>query len=158
MIYRDLDEMAVGALAARVAARLAPGDILFLRGDLGAGKTAFARALLRALCRAPDLNVPSPTFTLVQLYDSPLGPVWHFDLYRLQEPEEIYEIGWEDALSGGVMLVEWPERLGMAAEGGLAPPDRLEIGLDIDPENAARRHIHLIPHGQWVTRLQKDPP
>lgn len=158
MIYRDLDEAGVAALAARLSGRLGPGDVLFLRGDLGAGKTVFARALLRALCGDADLNVPSPTFTLVQTYECAHGLVWHFDLYRLKDPEEIYEIGWEDALSGAIMLVEWPERLGIDRGGGLAPPDRLEIGLEIAPDNAARRHVRLTPRGTWAARLQKDPP
>ena len=99
------------AEAARVAATMKGGDVLLLEGDLGSGKTVFARALIRALAGDSGLEVPSPTFTLVQTYDTPRGTVWHFDLYRLEEPEEIYEIGWEEALAGGIVVVEWPERL-----------------------------------------------
>jgi tRNA threonylcarbamoyl adenosine modification protein YjeE len=100
------------AAAAALAVRLSPGNVLLLRGNLGAGKTLFARALLRTLCKDPALEVPSPTFTLVQTYDSTLGLVWHFDLYRLKDAEEIHELGWEEAMAGGITIVEWPERLG----------------------------------------------
>src|SRR5476651_1643231 len=89
------------AEAVRLAATMKAGDVLLLEGDLGSGKTVFARALIRALADDSSLEVPSPTFTLVQTYDTPRGTVWHFDLYRLEEPEEIYEIGWEEALAGG---------------------------------------------------------
>ncbi len=114
---------------ARFAAGLAPqlrrGDAIMLHGALGSGKTVFARALIRALTGDPDLEVPSPTFTLVQTYDTALGPLWHFDLYRLNREEEIYELGWEDALAGGgLVLVEWPGRLGR-----LLPGSRLDIFL-----------------------------
>ena len=105
-------EAATGEFAAEVAARLRAGDILLLEGDLGAGKTAFARALIRHMTKTPDIVVPSPTFTLVQTYDTASGPIWHFDLYRLKDPDEIFELGWDDARSGGILLIEWPERLG----------------------------------------------
>lgn len=92
---------------------LVSGDVVLLHGDLGMGKTVLSRALIRALCKEEGMEVPSPTFTLVQTYDSDKGAIWHFDLYRLCDPEEIYEIGWEEALSEGtgLVLVEWPERL-----------------------------------------------
>lgn len=99
------------ALAAKIAASAKGGDIFLLEGPLGAGKSVFARAFIRALC-GEDTDVPSPTFTLVQTYETKDDPLYHFDLYRLEDPEEIYEIGWEDALSGGIVLVEWPQRLG----------------------------------------------
>ncbi|TCZ54674.1 tRNA (adenosine(37)-N6)-threonylcarbamoyltransferase complex ATPase subunit type 1 TsaE [Roseicella aquatilis] len=106
------DLAATGALAARVAPLLRPGDALLLEGPLGAGKSAFARALLRALAGDPALEVPSPSFTLVQSYDLPGGlEAHHFDLYRLDGPADLEELGWEEARRG-LVLVEWPERLG----------------------------------------------
>jgi tRNA threonylcarbamoyladenosine biosynthesis protein TsaE len=147
-----VDEGELAAAAAALAPRLRAGDVLFLRGGLGAGKTAFARALVRALCGDAALAVPSPTFTLVQTYDTPAGALWHFDLYRLKTPDEIYEIGWEDALSGGLVVVEWPERLGNDGDSPLAPPDRLEIRLALLPDNPTRRALRLVPHGAWKNR------
>lgn len=153
MDFHDLDETQLAAQAAALAPRLGAGDVLFLRGDLGAGKTVFARALIRALAGDADLNVPSPTFTLVQTYDTPAAPLWHFDLYRLKHAEEVYEIGWEDALSGAIMVVEWPERLGTGDGNSLAPRDRLELVLSIAPDNNERRTLRLEPHGKWKDRI-----
>jgi tRNA threonylcarbamoyladenosine biosynthesis protein TsaE len=118
------DLAATRALATRLAAALRPGDVVLLEGPLGAGKSEFARALLRAAAGDPALEVPSPSFTLVQHYDLPgIGPAWHFDLYRLRGPEEVAELGWEEARQG-VVLVEWPDRLG-----SLAPEGALRIAL-----------------------------
>ena len=107
------------ALVAWVNAQLAPalrvkGGPLWvaLEGTLGAGKTALARALLRALSGSPALDVPSPTYTLLQTYATPDGEAWHFDLYRLQHPDEVFELGWEDTADNFLTLIEWPERLG----------------------------------------------
>lgn len=111
MIYKTSSEEETIKAAAAFAATLKPRDIILLNGDLGMGKSVFSRAVIRAITHNPDLDVPSPTFTLAQTYDTPLGDIWHFDLYRLKDPEELYEIGWEDALSSGIVLVEWPERL-----------------------------------------------
>ena len=103
---------ATGRLAKRLAPLVRPGDALLLEGPLGAGKSAFARALLRALAGEPALEVPSPSFTLVQSYELPSGlEVHHFDLYRLSGPADLAELGWDEARRG-VVLVEWPERLG----------------------------------------------
>lgn len=117
-------EAATGAFAAEVATRLRPGDVVLMKGDLGAGKTAFARALIRSMTGDPDALVPSPTFTLVQTYDTSVAPIWHFDLYRLKDPDEIFELGWEDARSGGISIIEWPERLA-----SLLPKQVLTISL-----------------------------
>ncbi len=117
-------EQDTAALGATFAKTLSHGDIVLLTGDLGAGKSVFCRAIVRTLMEQPDLDVPSPTFTLVQTYDAPAATLWHFDLYRLKDAEEIYELGWEDALSGGIVLVEWPDRLG-----SLTPTNAIKIDI-----------------------------
>ena len=142
------DEKALAALAARIAPLLKTGDVVTLVGDLGAGKTAFARALINSLSPVPT-EVPSPTFTLVQTYDLPQISLWHFDLYRLEEKAmDILELGWDDARREGVCLVEWPERLG-----SLLPKDRLEIKIDFHKEKDRARVVTINPHGSWVGRL-----
>jgi len=120
------NEQATEALGATLAARLKPGDVVGLKGDLGAGKTTLARAIIRAAAADPDLIVPSPTFTLVEVYDTPRGSYWHFDLYRLDDPQQVYELGWEEALADGVVLLEWPERLGPLL------PQHLSVILEIE--------------------------
>ncbi|UXN71024.1 tRNA (adenosine(37)-N6)-threonylcarbamoyltransferase complex ATPase subunit type 1 TsaE [Devosia neptuniae] len=103
------DDDATSALGAELAATLAPGDLVILEGDLGAGKTALARAIIRTLANDPALDVPSPTFALVQPYDTPKGPVLHADLYRLVDPREVDELGLLDN-PNAIVLVEWAER------------------------------------------------
>lgn len=110
--YHSNSEEETIAAACAYAQSLKDGDIVCLNGTLGAGKSVFARAVIRALCGDPELVVPSPTFTLVQMYDAPEFPIWHFDLYRLEDEEEVYEIGWEEALGDGVLLIEWSSKLG----------------------------------------------
>ena len=114
------DEAATERLGATLASRLRPRDVVALQGGLGVGKTTLARAILRAASGDPALIVPSPTFTLVEIYDTPAGVFWHFDLYRLEEPEQVFELGWEEARADGMALVEWAERLGT-----LLPRERL---------------------------------
>jgi tRNA threonylcarbamoyladenosine biosynthesis protein TsaE len=97
-------------LAQQLAEKAESGDIIFLKGDLGSGKTEFARGFIRALT-SPFQEVPSPTFSLVQLYDTPKAPVWHFDLYRLENANQAWELGLEEAVGEGISLIEWPERL-----------------------------------------------
>ena len=105
------DPDATDAVARRMAARLAPGDCVLLAGPIGAGKSHLARAAIRALTH-PDQEVPSPTYTLMQGYETAAGPLWHLDLYRLAEPEELAELGLDEVVEGAISLIEWPERLG----------------------------------------------
>ena len=103
------DDAATAALGAELAASLRPGDLVILQGDLGAGKTALARAIIRTLADDQRMDVPSPTFALVQPYDTPRGPVLHADLYRLGDPREVDELGLLDN-PDAIVLVEWAER------------------------------------------------
>ncbi len=120
--YELADETALAALAAKVAASARAGDLIALRGPLGVGKTTFARAFIRAFGGTED--VPSPTFTLVQTYDLAPCAVWHYDVYRLDHEDELWELGIEDALAEGIVLMEWPERVE-----ALLPEARLDIEL-----------------------------
>ena len=132
--------------AARLAAILRPGDTILLSGEIGVGKTAFARALIRARLGAPDEDVPSPTFTLVQTYTHPEGDIWHCDLYRLTHPDEVLELGLDEAFETAICLIEWPDRLGT-----LAPPGALDLAF------AATDQGHTISAhmtAEWRARLE----
>jgi hypothetical protein len=131
---RDLDEAGAGRLAGLLAMRLGRGDVVGLSGEVGAGKTTLARALIAALSESHAAEVPSPTFSLAQVYETPRLTVTHFDFYRLASVEETGELGFEEALERGAVLVEWPER---AAE--LLPPDRIEVGLAETADRSVRR-------------------
>lgn len=139
-------EVATAALAGRLIRRLTSGDLVGLSGALGAGKTTFARAAIRALL-GPDAEVPSPTFTLAQTYALPAGMLWHFDLYRLTSPDDVIELGWDDACADGIVMVEWPDRLG-----ALLPADRLDIDLAFAGSGEARTAT-LTGHGAWADRI-----
>ena len=144
-------EPATRRLAADLADTLAPGDVVALSGDLGVGKTAFARALIRQLAGDERLEVPSPTFTLVQTYDLPRFPVIHVDLYRINAPSELMEIGFPDLANGAALLIEWPERAG-----ALLPPDRLEIELALAPEAGPdHRRLRIRGHGALASRTHR---
>ncbi|HSV04770.1 MAG TPA: tRNA (adenosine(37)-N6)-threonylcarbamoyltransferase complex ATPase subunit type 1 TsaE [Phenylobacterium sp.] len=140
---RLADEAATARLGAALAGLLEPGEALCLSGPLGAGKSTLARALIRALT-TPDEDAPSPSFTLVQFYEGPRLRVAHFDLYRLSNPDEAYEIGLDEALDEGAAIIEWPERLA-----GRLPPDRLDVEIAFD---GAGRRARLTPHGAWEGR------
>ena len=121
----DMDlpsEAATVSIARRLAAVARNGDVIALDGDLGAGKTCFARGFIAALTGQAE-EAPSPTFTLVQTYDSARGTIWHFDLYRLARADDALELGLEDALADGITLIEWPERIAGAAAEGTAGSD-----------------------------------
>ncbi|KAA9006803.1 tRNA (adenosine(37)-N6)-threonylcarbamoyltransferase complex ATPase subunit type 1 TsaE [Histidinibacterium aquaticum] len=136
---------ATDALAARLAPRLGPGDVLLLEGSIGAGKTHFARALIRArLGREED--VPSPTFTLVQTYETEGPEIWHADLYRLTGPGEAIELGLEDAFSTAICLVEWPDRLA-----DIRPDSALTLSFEADAE---AHRLTLDGPEDWSDRLK----
>ena len=136
------------ALGARLAAHLAPGEAVLLIGELGMGKSTLARGLIRALA-GRDEDVPSPTFTLVQFYETD-PPVAHFDLYRLTRPDEAAEIGLDEALDEGVVLIEWPQRLGDDPAAWLGP-DILTVTLSPD---GTGRVAALSGAGQWEAKLK----
>jgi tRNA threonylcarbamoyladenosine biosynthesis protein TsaE len=141
------DEAATARLGAAIAQALQPGEAVCLSGPLGAGKSTLARALVRALT-TPDEEVPSPTFTLVQFYEGPRLKVAHFDLYRLSNPDEAYEIGLDEALDDGAAVIEWPERLA-----GRLPRDRLDVEIALGESAGERgRSVRLTPHGAWEGR------
>ena len=139
------DEAATQRLGAAIAAGLRAGEAVCLSGPLGAGKSTLARALVRALT-TPDEEVPSPTFTLVQFYEGERLNIAHFDLYRLADADEAYEIGLDEALDDGAAVIEWPERLA-----GRLPPDRLDIEIELD-DDADGRRVAITPHGAWEGR------
>ncbi|PVB61382.1 tRNA (adenosine(37)-N6)-threonylcarbamoyltransferase complex ATPase subunit type 1 TsaE [Labrenzia sp. 011] len=143
------DESATRQLANDLALVLKAGDVVCLSGDLGAGKSTFARALLRAFAGDPELEVPSPTFTLVQTYAFERFDLSHFDLYRLEEPEELEELGLDDLLATGAALIEWPEMAG-----GLLPQDALWIRITQPEEDTdARRYEFGSLAPQWQPRM-----
>jgi tRNA threonylcarbamoyladenosine biosynthesis protein TsaE len=108
--FQLIDEAHASRFGAALGLSLRPGDTVMLKGPLGAGKSHIARAAIRAIA-GDEIDVPSPTFTLVQVYDTPVGEVWHADLYRLTDPDEVVELGLLDAMDSAICLIEWPERM-----------------------------------------------
>ena len=137
----------VERLGRAIARRLRRGDAVCLSGPLGAGKTTLARALIRTLT-TPDEEAPSPTFTLVQTYAGRDFALAHFDLYRLRGPEDVVELGLDEALDDGAAIIEWPERLGLDA-----PADRLDVALAFTEFGGGQgRLVRLVGHGAWSGR------
>jgi len=147
---RELDnEAAIAGLAADVATLAGPGDLVTLSGDLGAGKTAFARALIRHLTGDLDLEVPSPAFTLMQAYEGMGFPIIHADFYRIERPRDLMELGFEEACDGALILVEWPERAGEFLD-----PDRLDIKFTLDRDRSPDyRAVTLTGIGSFAGRI-----
>jgi len=138
-------------LAELIAPVLVAGDTILLQGKIGAGKSHFARALIKARLAAANIfeDVPSPTYTLVQTYDDGITEIWHSDLYRLSDTNELVELGLEHAFENAICLVEWPDRLG-----SLQPTDRLDIELKAKGET--ERTFIFRPHGlSWTTRIDQ---
>ncbi len=134
---------ATATFAATLAPALKPGDVVLLEGPIGAGKTHFARALIQARLAkagAPPEDIPSPTFTLIQTYQAGPDEIWHADLYRLTQPDEIAELGLEDAFETAICLVEWPDRLGP-----FAPANALVLSLRTEADTEVRHATLTIP-------------
>lgn len=146
--YENLTQTELEAIAARLALWARPGLAILLDGDLGSGKTTFARAFLRGLAADAALEVPSPTFSLMQSYDELRVPAAHLDLYRLASVEDTRELGIEEIAARCVMLIEWPDRLA-----GAVPEDSLIASLS---GSGDRRNLQLEPHGRWIAFLQRD--
>lgn len=144
------NEAATVALAEDLAAVLRPGDTVALVGDLGAGKSTLARALIRTLAADDSLEVPSPTFTLVQSYDLPRLTLAHFDLYRLSDADELDELGFDEAIADGVVLMEWPDRAGSRL-----PDDALIVAIETGATPDARRVRLNGPSERWGMRLAR---
>ena len=128
------------ALAVKIAAQLDPGDTLLLHGPVGAGKSLFARAAIQSLQEVPE-DVPSPTFTLVQTYDTARGEIWHCDLYRLSDPDEVAELGLLDAMDSAICLIEWPDRL-----------------AEMTPDDALHLTFLLAIEGEMMKELMRGSP
>jgi tRNA threonylcarbamoyladenosine biosynthesis protein TsaE len=143
-------DSATADLAERLAPLVGPGDTLLLSGPIGAGKTHFARALIKARLRAAgrDEDVPSPTFTLVQTYDDGRTEIWHADLYRLTGAGETAELGLDEAFRDAIVLVEWPDRLGEDA-----PEGALRLDFAQGAEEGARRLTLSSTDPRWAGRI-----
>ncbi len=145
------DEQATRRLVVDIAALIEPGDLITLSGDLGAGKTTFARALIRHLAGDDAVEVPSPTFTLTQAYDLPRFRLVHADLYRLSGPAELAELGFEDEAESTVRLLEWPDRAA-----GLLPADRLDVALTLSPQHGETfRNARVTGYGNLAARAER---
>ena len=143
------DEAETMRVAARLAAELQPGDLVTLSGELGTGKTTFARAAIRTLSGDATLEVPSPTYSLIQTYDSPRGRIVHADLYRVNDASELQELGWDDEAEGAIIFCEWPEKAGQ-----VLAEDRLEARLEMTPDGTGRL-LALTGFGGLAARIRR---
>ena len=137
------------AVARAIAPQLHPGDTLLLVGDVGAGKTHFARGVIRSLLKTPE-DIPSPTYTIVQTYDGTPGEIWHADLYRLTDISELEELGLTQAFETAICLVEWPDRLG-----DIAPRDALILTLTTGAEHDTRMLEFRWSDPRWHSMLER---
>ncbi|MGD9919880.1 MAG: tRNA (adenosine(37)-N6)-threonylcarbamoyltransferase complex ATPase subunit type 1 TsaE [Pseudorhodoplanes sp.] len=145
------DEQATQHFACEIANALETGDLVTLSGDLGAGKTAFARALIQHLAGDPAMAVPSPTFTLMQVYETPRFAVAHADLYRLSSPDELTELGFEEIAASGIGLLEWPDR-----GGDRLPRDRIDIAFTLSPARGDNyRDARVTGYGRLAARVAR---
>src|SRR5690242_5033641 len=145
------DESATYRLMMDIAGLIEPGDLITLSGDLGAGKTTFARALVRHLAGDETVEVPSPTFTLMQAYELPRFALLHADLYRLSGPAELAELGFDDLAAGTVMLLEWPDRAG-----NTLPADRIDVAFTLSPQQGPSfRQVRVTGHGGLSARVER---
>lgn len=149
------DEQATQDFAEDLAHNIKANDVITLSGDLGVGKTTLARSLIRALCQDPQMDVPSPTFTLMQIYDDPASPspcpIVHADLYRITHADELLQLGWDDACDGSAVLVEWAER-----GGSYIPDDRLDLALHLNlAQSDTSRRLVMTAYGSWVERMKQ---
>ncbi len=144
--FTDISLADLERLAAGISVILRPGDAILLEGDLGAGKSTFCRAVIRALGVTED--IPSPTFTLVQIYETKIGPVWHCDLYRIKDAFEISELGIDEAFENAITLIEWPDRLGP-----YAPRFGLTLSLSFT-DKAETRNLCFQGGEDWKTRIK----
>ena len=145
------NEQATERFVADIATALEPGDLVTLSGGLGAGKTTFARAMIRNLAGDPTIAVPSPTFTLMQIYELPRFPVVHADLYRLDAPGELAELGFDDLPEGAMVMIEWPDRAA-----GFLPPDRLDIAFTLAPQlGPDHRNVRVTGYGAFAARAER---
>src|SRR5947207_10832304 len=143
------NETATARLMADLALLIGAGDVITLSGDLGAGKTTFARAMIRYLAGDESIEVPSPTFTLMQTYDLPRFPLIHADLFRLSGPAELAELGFDDLPENAVVLLEWPDRAA-----GFLPPDRIDLALTLTPKVKLEfRHARITGYGSFAPRV-----
>ena len=141
---------ATARLGQAFADLLEPGDVMLLEGQIGAGKTHFARAAITArLARVGAVeDIPSPTFTLIQTYEADCE-IWHADLYRLTHPDEVLELGLDEAFETAICLIEWPDRLG-----SLVPEGALRLGFELR-DNGASRHVEIAGEADWAARLAR---